>query len=93
MLNNSSIEHCERHEYEPYRDPQDGLKWNLAALEARVQPVLNQRPKYNASNGICDRHHIVGNPACIHLSCLGHKVVLHLVEANVEHDKWEPIGS
>jgi hypothetical protein len=86
-LDDGGVQHGECYKRKANGDTSHWCQVDTAAVEKRVQELLDDGPKDNTSNLVHSRKDIVGCAVGFHLSC--YEVVLHLVEANVEHDECE----
>ena len=88
-LHDRGVQHGECYKRKANGDTGHRCQVDTAAVEEGVQELLDDGPKDDASNLVHSRKDIVGCAVGFHLSCLGYEVVLHLVEAKVEHDECE----
>ena len=87
VLDDGGVQHRQSNEAEADGNAHNRLQVDLPAVEERVEPSLDERPEHDATDLVHCGQKVVGRTAGLHLRSLRDEVVLHLVEADVEHDK------
>jgi hypothetical protein len=89
VLNDSRVQHGRSYEAEANGDAHDWLQVDLLAVEQQIDLPLDKRPKHDAANLVYCGQKVIGRAAGLYLRSLGDQVVLHLIKADVEHNKCD----
>lgn len=89
VLDDDCIHHRGSHESETDSDAYNRLEVDVTAMEEWVKPSLNEWSEYDATNLVHRWQKVVGSTSGFHLGSLRDKIVLHLIEADIKHNKGD----